>query len=110
VPEVEAAVYRLVQEALTNVVKHADAEHVAIRIADPDDDDGQLLVVIEDDGRGFDPGETGSGFGLLGMRERVTLVQGQLEVTSRPGEGTRLTATIPVQRRESDDVALRTLG
>jgi len=110
VPEVEAAVYRLVQEALTNVVKHAEAQHVAIRIADPDDDDGQLLVVIEDDGRGFDPGETGSGFGLLGMRERVTLVQGQLKVISRPGDGTRLTATIPVQRRDSDDVALRTLG
>jgi signal transduction histidine kinase len=106
-PEVEAAVYRLVQEALTNVVKHADAKHVAIRIADADDD-GQLLIVIEDDGCGFDPHETGSGFGLLGMRERVTLVQGQLEVTSRPGDGTRLTATIPIQRRESDDVALRT--
>jgi signal transduction histidine kinase len=108
-PEVEAAVYRLVQEALTNVVKHADATHVAIRIADPDDD-GQLLVVIEDDGHGFDTRVTGSGFGLLGMRERVALVQGQLEVTSRPGDGTRLTATIPVQRRERDDVALRTVG
>jgi signal transduction histidine kinase len=108
-PEVEAAVYRVVQEALTNVVKHAEAKHVAIRIADADDD-GQLLVVIEDDGCGFDPHETGSGFGLLGMRERVTLVQGQLEVTSRPGDGTRLTATIPIQPRESDDVALRTGG
>ena len=60
---------------------------MAIRIADPDDD-GQLLVEVEDDGRGFDPGETGSGFGLLGMRERVALVQGELEVTSRPGDGT----------------------
>jgi signal transduction histidine kinase len=109
VPEVEAAIYRLVQEALTNVVKHADAKRVTIRIVDPDED-GQLLVVIEDDGRGFDPGETGSGFGLLGMRERVTLVQGELEVTSRPGDGTKLTATIPVQRRESDDVALGSVG
>jgi signal transduction histidine kinase len=44
------------------------------------------------------------------MRERVTLVQGELEVTSRPGDGTKLTATIPVQRRESDDVALGSVG
>jgi signal transduction histidine kinase len=105
-PEVEAAVYRLVQEALTNVVKHAAAAHVSIRIADTDEDDGQLLVEIEDDGRGFDPDDTGDGFGLLGMRERIALVRGQLEVASRPGEGTRLTATIPVERRESEDPAL----
>jgi signal transduction histidine kinase len=106
VPEVEAAVYRLVQEALNNVVKHAGAEHVSIRIADSDEDEGQLLVEIADDGRGFDPDDPGGGFGLLGMRERVTLVRGQLDVASRPGHGTRLSASIPVLRRTSDDVAL----
>ena len=106
VPEVEGVVYRLVQEALTNVVKHAGAQRVAVRVVDPDDDDGELVIVVEDDGRGFDPDHVDGGFGLLGMHERVTLVRGQLDVASTPGDGTRLTATIPVQRRAAGDLAL----
>jgi signal transduction histidine kinase len=102
-PELEAAVYRLVQEALTNVVKHAGAHRVTIRIVDPGEDNGDLLVELADDGSGFDLDQTGDGFGLLGMRERVALVHGQLEVHSQPGDGTRLTARIPVRRRQSDD-------
>jgi signal transduction histidine kinase len=102
-PEVEVAVYRLVQEALTNVVKHADAERVTVRIADPDDDGGHVLVEIHDDGKGFDPEDADRGFGLLGMRERVALVQGELDVRSGVGEGTTVTARIPVARRTGDD-------
>jgi signal transduction histidine kinase len=102
-PEVEVAVYRLVQEALTNVVKHSGAERAAVRIADPDDDDGHVLVEIHDDGKGFDPENADRGFGLLGMRERVALVQGELDVRSAVGEGTAVTARIPVARRTSDD-------
>jgi signal transduction histidine kinase len=105
VPDVEAAVYRLVQEALTNVVKHAGAKRAVVRIADPDADEGQIVIEIEDDGCGFDPDLTVGGFGLLGMRERVALVHGQLEVASRPGGSTRLEAIIPVQRRKSRDPA-----
>jgi len=106
VPEVEAVIYRFVQEALTNTVKHAAATHAAVRISDPDDDEGSLVVEVADDGRGFDPDGTADGFGLLGMRERVAIVNGHLEIASRLGEGTRLTATIPIERRTSEDPAL----
>ncbi len=108
VTDIEATVYRLVQEALNNVVKHADATRVAIRIADSAEDDGHVLVEVEDDGRGFDlADDSGGGFGLLGMRERVALVHGELTVTSSPGEGTRLEASIPVQRRQSEEPVAR---
>ena len=101
VTDIEAAVYRLVQEALNNVVKHAEATRVAIRIADPTEDDGQLLVEVEDDGRGFDPAiDSSGGFGLLGMRERVALVHGELTVTSSPGRA-------PAWRRASRSSAAR---
>jgi signal transduction histidine kinase len=102
VPELEAAIYRLVQEALTNVVKHAEASTVAVRVADADADDW-VEVEVRDDGRGFDPADTSDGFGLLGMRERVALVRGTFDVLSRCGEGTTVTARIPVQRRDVQD-------
>jgi len=111
VPELEAVIYRFVQEALTNVVKHAAATHMAVRIADPhDDDEGLLVVEVEDDGRGFDPDASVDGFGLVGMRERIGLVNGQLDIASRPEGGARLRATISVRRRASDDPASRTAG
>jgi signal transduction histidine kinase len=97
-PDIEVAVYRIVQEALTNVVKHAGARHVWVSITDPDDDDGSLCVTIRDDGRGFESAGD-SGFGLVGMRERIALVHGELEVTSSPDAGTCILARIPVRRR-----------
>ena len=97
-PELEVAVYRLIQEALTNVVKHAGARRVTVRVEDPRGD-GQVIVEVSDDGRGFDPDDPGAGFGLLGMRERVALVGGELEVRAAPGKGTSVIARIPVQRR-----------
>jgi signal transduction histidine kinase len=98
-PEVEVAVYRLVQEALTNVAKHADASEVAIEIVDPDGEEGFLHVEVRDDGRGFDPSDPdGDGFGLVGMRERLALVDGELQIRSTPGTGTTVTARIPVGR------------
>jgi signal transduction histidine kinase len=108
VPDIEAAVYRLIQEALSNVVKHAAATHVFVSLADGDEDEC-VTVEIRDDGRGFDPGEVGSGFGLIGMRERMALIHGTLEVRSGRGEGTRIVARIPVKRRElldSESVAV----
>jgi signal transduction histidine kinase len=99
-PEIEAAVYRLIQEALSNVVKHAEATQVFVSLADRD---GCVIVEVRDDGRGFDPGEVGSGFGLIGMRERMALIHGSLDVRSRGGEGTRMVARIPVKRREPLD-------
>ena len=74
-PELEATVYRLVQEALTNVIKHADATRARVRI---EEEPEVVTVTVEDDGRGFDERADPDGFGLLGMRERVELSGGEL--------------------------------
>ena len=92
--EVETALYRIVQESLTNVVKHARARRVSILLARRD---GAVKAVIEDDGRGFDPAEMSSaGFGLVGMRERLALLGGRLEVESSGDTGTTIAAEVPV--------------
>jgi signal transduction histidine kinase len=96
-PDVEAAIYRLVQEALNNVAKHAEASTVWIEVVDADDD-SCIDIEVRDDGRGFDTNAATAGFGLLGMRERVGLVQGKVEFTSSPGKGTMVRARIPVER------------
>jgi signal transduction histidine kinase len=89
--DLESAVYRLVQEALTNVAKHAAARTVRVGVRESD---GQLDVEIQDDGRGFDPEVAGQGFGLQGMSERVSLVGGTLSIT--PNEhGTLVCACLP---------------
>lgn len=93
-PEVETAVYRIVQESLTNVVKHAAAERVSIVVTRMPE---RLMVMIEDDGSGFDPGaRPGEGLGLLGMRERVQLLDGTLTIEAAPGSGTTLMVEIPL--------------
>jgi signal transduction histidine kinase len=98
-PELESALYRVVQEALTNVVKHAQAETVAFALRETD---GRIEVVVRDDGRGFDTtAEPGDGFGMLGMRERIELAGGELDVSSEPGEGTGLRAWVPVRRPQA---------
>ena len=89
--EIESAVYRVVQEALTNAVKHAEATRVVVRISDRD---GTVDVTVRDDGKGFDAQESSEGFGLLGIRERLALVRGTLEIESAPGAGTTLNISI----------------
>ncbi len=92
--EVETALYRIVQEALTNVVKHAQARRVSIVLMRRT---GSAQVVIEDDGLGFAPdGAGGEGLGLIGMSERVGLLDGRLEIETSPGSGTTLVAEVPV--------------
>lgn len=93
-PEVETAAYRIVQEALTNVARHAQVNEVSVRVWTQQT---RLIVEVEDAGAGFDAEAvlTASGTsGLAGMRERAMLLGGQLLVESRPGEGTRLTAEL----------------
>jgi signal transduction histidine kinase len=93
--EVETALYRIVQESLTNVVKHARARRVSILLARRE---GAVKAVVEDDGRGFDPAElAGDGFGLVGMRERLALLGGRLEVESGPEAGTTIAAEVPIR-------------
>jgi signal transduction histidine kinase len=93
--EVETALYRIVQESLTNVVKHARARRVSILLARKN---GAVKAVVEDDGQGFDPAEqTGDGYGLVGMRERLALLGGRLEVESTRNAGTTIAAEVPVR-------------
>jgi signal transduction histidine kinase len=93
--EVETALYRIVQESLTNVVKHARARRVSILLARRN---GAVKAVVEDDGQGFDSaGGADQGFGLVGMRERLALLGGRLEVESGRDAGTTIAAEVPVQ-------------
>ncbi|MDX6398502.1 MAG: hypothetical protein QOJ43_1910 [Gaiellaceae bacterium] len=92
-PEAETTLYRVIQEALTNIVKHADAGRVSILLQRKG---GAVVAVVEDDGSGFDPSNTrGDALGLAGMQERVALVGGRLQVESAPGSGTTLVAEVP---------------
>jgi signal transduction histidine kinase len=92
--EVETALYRIVQESLTNVIKHARARRVSILLARKD---GAVKAVVEDDGQGFYPAEPTGGSGLVGMRERLALLGGRLEVESAPDRGTTVAAEVPVR-------------
>ena len=87
-------VYRIVQEALTNVARHSGASEVEVEVQDAGNG---LLVAISDNGVGFDPETRQYSYGLLGIRERAQMLGGTVEVTSKPGEGTSVLASIPLQ-------------
>jgi signal transduction histidine kinase len=92
--EIETALYRIVQESLTNVVKHARASLVSVLITRKN---GSVIAVIEDDGRGFDAGASrDEGLGLVGMEERVALLNGRLQIESSEGAGTTVVAEVPL--------------
>ncbi|MEK7668454.1 MAG: histidine kinase [Gemmatimonadota bacterium] len=97
-PEVEVALYRIFQEALTNVARHAEAKHVRAALRRDGD---AVVLVVQDDGHGFDPSKVvkagDSRAGLAGMRERLVGLGGRLEVTSAPGQGVRLEARMPLE-------------
>jgi signal transduction histidine kinase len=91
--EVETAIYRIVQESLTNVVKHSHAQRVSVLVTRAD---GRIKAVIEDDGEGFDPDAArGDGIGLIGMRERIELLDGTLAVESSESSGTTVVIEVP---------------
>lgn len=100
--EIETVVYRIVQEAFTNIARHAQASRVHLRLAQTG---SRVTTVIEDDGVGFDVTQRlasdapGMGVGLFRMRERVTLRGGTFSIQSRPGTGTRLAVELPLDRR-----------
>jgi two-component system NarL family sensor kinase len=92
---VEVGLYRMAQEALSNVVRHANADQAVLRLTITPT---QAELVIEDDGRGFDPLQLAEGhFGLIGLNERARLLGGRLNLNSSPGQGTRLTARVPLK-------------
>ena len=94
-PELETALYRVTQEALTNATKHGHANRAVIEILEHAD---TIQLTVSDDGDGFDPATSTSGFGLLGIRERIQLLHGTVQIASSPGQGTTVTASLPVQR------------
>jgi signal transduction histidine kinase len=104
--EVETVLYRIIQEGLHNVVKHADAKYVSIHLTHSYPD---LILTIKDDGVGFDQNDhlissaaRHQGIGILGMRERIASVGGRLEVRSKPGRGTLIRAEVPVGGTKRD--------
>jgi signal transduction histidine kinase len=96
VSEVETTMYRIVQEALNNAAKHGGAHRAHVEVVE---DDSTVRVTVRDDGSGFDPIAHTDGFGLLGMRERVELLEGTLAIESSPGQGTTINATFPAGYR-----------
>lgn len=101
--QVESSVFSIIQEAVNNALRHAEARNVWVR---GEERGGQLIIDIEDDGKGFDPAtvlqqydERGS-FGLMNMRERAEILGGRLTLVSVPGQGTTVTLRVPVGKRE----------
>ena len=103
-PEIESTIYRLVQEALTNVAKHAGATASRSRVSDRD---GEVAIVVRDDGEGFDPRQRSTGFGLMGMRERLALVARHARDRVRARGGHRAARDDPVRRRRGDEQPIR---
>ncbi|MCR4434529.1 MAG: histidine kinase [Clostridiales bacterium] len=103
-PVISLTVYRIIQEAISNINKHSQAQNVVINLEFMDK---ELKLYIYDDGKGFNvddlkarSNDMDSGFGLFSMRERVELLSGELEISSKPGKGTRLIIAIPLMQKE----------
>jgi signal transduction histidine kinase len=103
--DTELDAYRVIQEALHNAVKHAEAKSVTVRIQADRAHDGTLVLEVTDDGRGFDPSSVSGRLGLVSMRERAERMGGELTIRSRPGAGTTVRAAVPgvVGRRREDE-------
>lgn len=91
-PHMSIELVRILQEALNNVRKHAEARRVRVRLSEQGD---RIELSVEDDGVGFDPTDPGHGFGRQSMSQRTLAIGGRLQVQSRPGRGTRVLVTVP---------------
>jgi signal transduction histidine kinase len=97
--ESQITLYRIVQECLTNIVKHAHATHISIAVREQED---QVFFLVEDDGEGFDPEQVSTrdprtkGLGLAAMQERIRMLRGSLDIWSQAGAGTRINFTVPL--------------
>jgi len=104
-PETETNLYRIMQEALNNTMKYAQARHLDVLLERRDD---HVVLIVEDDGVGFNPNKDSStdenkGMGLIGMKERAALVGGTLQIESKPQAGTTIFARVPVQFVEDEE-------
>jgi signal transduction histidine kinase len=100
-PEIERTLYRLIQESLTNVMKHAEARQIKVELVE---EAGWLKVSVVDDGVGFDTAQISPGFGLVSMQDRVGLVGGTTSVESAPGAGATVCAEVPATYRDDEGV------
>ena len=91
-PEIETVIFRIYQELVTNILRHAKAEQVSVELYERD---GTIVLAVEDDGQGFDPEARSAGAGITGMRERAALVNGTIRFDSEPGSGTHVLVEIP---------------
>jgi signal transduction histidine kinase len=98
-PELETAIYRIVQEALTNATKHGRSGRATVDLIE---DHHNVRITVRDDGEGFDQTTKAAGFGLLGMRERAELLHGTVSIDSHRGRGATVTAVIPARRRRPE--------
>jgi signal transduction histidine kinase len=105
--DVAACLYRLAQEALHNVQKHARANQVRMAL---NGTPGSLCLCIQDDGIGFSAHSSDRSLGMVSMQERVRLVQGELSIRSQPGKGTMVTVCVPLPRRTNEAHASTTSG
>jgi signal transduction histidine kinase len=104
-PRAEAELLRIAQEALNNIVRHADATVVRVRACVVD---SQLELVVGDNGIGFEPSEVRKGcFGLASMRERALIIGGELTIDSRPQDGTRVSVSVPLSKDELATVGMK---
>jgi signal transduction histidine kinase len=97
-PEINIAIYRIIQEALTNISKHSNATEVTIQVLSQT---GWLHLCIEDNGKGFNPQQNTTGFGLRGMEERTATLGGKLHIHSCPGSGCQIMVDIPLAQKIS---------
>jgi signal transduction histidine kinase len=97
--------YRILQELLGNTLKHADAKQVSVQLLE---DQGNLLITVEDDGKGFDPNVQGhsDGIGLANVRTRVEVLRGTLHLESKPGRGTFVNIEVSIEATRSIDHAV----
>jgi len=106
VSDIEVNLYRVAQEALNNIVKHAEATEVSVILEGQKG--GMLVLIVEDNGKGIDnankdkTGQTGACIGLLGMAERAALLEGRLDIESSPGKGTTIYARVPLRNTDTE--------
>ena len=93
--EIELAVYRIAQESLANIEKHAEAQHVAMRLQHSHE---EIVFVVQDDGKGFDPAAINRKNGLLNLEQRVREIGGRIDIQTGLFQGTRIEAVIPLSR------------
>ena len=92
-PQAEIDVYRVVQEALANAVRHSHAKLISVTVSSPD---GRLWISVRDNGVGFSGAPRPTGLGVAGMHERAHVIDGELRIESRPGVGTTVTLAVPI--------------